>query len=77
MTAPHPQPTDPSLLPAAIEELLRSVARDVEHCGTTVPEGSVLLLGASANRDGRVFPDPDRFDIHRTGRGHGVRLQHP
>nr|WP_205015426.1 cytochrome P450 [Mycolicibacterium hodleri] len=67
---------DPSLIPAAIEELLRYeapspvqaryVSRDVEHYGVTVPEGSaMLLLTASANRDERVFADPDRFDIHR------------
>jgi cytochrome P450 len=72
---------DPSLLHGAMEELLRYeapspvqaryVARDVEHYGTTVPEGSVmLLLTASANRDERVFPDPDRFDIHRKSRSH-------
>ena len=72
---------DPSLLPGAIEELLRYeapvpglaryVARDVEHHGTTVPEGSaMLLLAGSANRDERVFPDPDRFDIHRKTGGH-------
>ena len=72
---------DPSLLPGAIEELLRYeapvpglaryVARDVEHYGTTVPEGSaMLLLAGSANRDERVFPDPDRFDIHRKTGGH-------
>ncbi len=72
---------DPSLLPGAIEELLRYeapvpalaryVARDVEHYGTTVPEGSaMLLLAGSANRDGWVFPDPDRLDIHRKGRSH-------
>ena len=31
-----------------------------------VPEGSIIsLLTASANRDERAFPDPDRFDIHR------------
>ena len=71
---------DPSLLPAAIEELLRYeapvpvlaryVARDVEHYGTTVPEGSaLLLLTGSANRDDRIFPDPDRFDIHRKTSG--------
>ena len=67
---------DPSLIPGAIEELLRYespspvqaryVTSDVEHHGTTVPEGSILLLlNASGNRDERRFPDPDRFDIHR------------
>ncbi len=34
--------------------------------GQTVKEGSVMLfLLGSANRDERVFPDSDRFDIHR------------
>ena len=67
---------DPSLIPQAIEELLRYespspvqaryVTRDVEHYGTTVPEGSVMvLLTAAGNRDERHFPDPDRFDMHR------------
>jgi cytochrome P450 len=67
---------DPGLVPKAIEELLRYeapspvqarfVARDVEHHGATVPQGSViLLLTASANRDERRFPDPDRFDVTR------------
>ncbi len=68
---------DPSLIPAAIEELLRYeapspvqaryVMRDVEHHGRPVPEGSVMVfLTGAANRDERHFPDPDRFDIHRT-----------
>ncbi len=68
---------DPSLVPNAIEELLRYespspvqaryVTRDVELHGRTMPEGSVLLLlNAAANRDDRKFADPDRFDIHRT-----------
>jgi cytochrome P450 len=67
---------DRSLIPNAIEELLRYeppspvqaryVTRDVEHHGQVVPEGSaLLLLNASANRDERRFADPDRFDIHR------------
>lgn len=67
---------DPSLIPGAIEELLRYeapspiqaryVSTDVEHYGQTVPEGAILcLLTASANRDERRFPDADRFDIHR------------
>jgi len=68
---------DRSLIPGAIEEILRYeapspvqarfVTRDVELYGTTVPEGSVmLLLTASANRDERKFADPDRFDVRRT-----------
>ena len=68
---------NPSLIPDAIEELLRYeapspvqaryVMRDVEHHGQSVPEGSVMMfLTGAANRDERHFPDPDRFDIHRT-----------
>ncbi|OBG42662.1 cytochrome [Mycobacterium alsense] len=71
---------DPSLIPNAIEETLRYeppspvqgryVARDAEHYGRVVPEGSfMLLLNGSANRDESHFPDPDRYDIHRQG-GH-------
>jgi cytochrome P450 len=67
---------DRGLIPGAIEEILRYeapspvqarfVTRDVELYGTTVPEGSViLLLTASANRDERRFADPDRFDVRR------------
>ena len=67
---------DRSLVPRAIEELLRFeppspvqaryVTRDAEHHGQVVPEGSaMLLLNASGNRDERRFPDADRFDIHR------------
>jgi cytochrome P450 len=68
---------DRSLIPRAIEEILRYeapspvqaryVAHDVEHHGETVPEGSVMvLLNGSANRDDRHFPDGDTFDVHRT-----------
>ncbi len=67
---------NPSLVPNAIEELLRYeppgphvarwVAEDVEFHGQTIPAGSALLLMlASANRDERHFDDPDRFDVHR------------
>jgi cytochrome P450 len=67
---------DRSLVPNAIEEILRYeapspvqarlVSRDVEHHGTAVREGDVMvLLNGSANRDDRHFPDGERFDIHR------------
>ena len=67
---------DRSLVPQAIEELLRFespspvqarlVTHDVELHGQTVPEGSVMLmLNGSGNRDDRKFPDGDSFDIHR------------
>jgi len=81
---------DRSLIPNAIEEILRYeppapyvgryVARDVEVHGQTVPEGSVmLLLIGAANRDDRRHPDGDRFDIHRKIEqhltfGHGVHF---
>jgi cytochrome P450 len=81
---------DRSLLPNAIEEILRYeapspvqaryVAHDVEHYGQSVTEGNVMvLLNGSANRDERQFPDSDRFDIHRQiGRhlsfGFGIHL---
>jgi cytochrome P450 len=73
---------DASLLPKAVEELLRYEApsgiqgrwttRDVELHGTVIPKDSkVLLLTAAAGRDERAFADPDRFDIHRgTGQPH-------
>jgi cytochrome P450 len=67
---------DPSLIPNAIEELLRFeppaphvgryVARDAAFHGRTVPAGSAMLfLVGAANRDDRRYPDADRFDIHR------------
>lgn len=69
---------DPSLIPGAIEEVLRYeapspvqaryVAHDVQCRGQKIPEGSImLLLNGSANRDERHFPDGERFDIHRRG----------
>jgi cytochrome P450 len=72
---------DFSLIPKAVEELLRYEApsgiqgrwttRDVELHGTVIPEASkVLLLTGAAGRDERAYPDPDRFDIHRSGQPH-------
>jgi cytochrome P450 len=68
---------DPALLPGAVEELLRYEApspvqarwtmREIELHGQTVPvDSKVVLLTGAAGRDERKFPDPDRFDIHRS-----------
>jgi cytochrome P450 len=68
--------SDRSLIPNTIEELLRFeapspvqaryVSKDVEHHGTKIDEGSIMvLLNGSANRDQRHYPDGDSFDIHR------------
>jgi cytochrome P450 len=44
----------------------RRLTEDTEFHGTRVPAGSrMVLLPGSANRDARVFPDPDRFDLDR------------
>src|SRR6478735_6006602 len=44
----------------------RHLLQDVELEGTVAPAGSKLLLViGSANRDDRVFSDPDRYDIFR------------
>jgi cytochrome P450 len=79
--AEHPEQraemvTDATLIPNAVEELLRYEAPSpvqgrwttaaVERHGQIIPENSkVLLLTGAAGRDERAFPDADRFDIHR------------
>jgi cytochrome P450 len=67
---------DPSAIPAAVEEILRFrppahwqhrvAAREIAMYGETIAPGTfVALVTASACRDERAFPDPDRFDITR------------
>jgi cytochrome P450 family 142 subfamily A polypeptide 1 len=67
---------DPSLIPAAIEEMLRlispvvSFARtatcDTELRGVPIKKGQkVLMIYGSANRDAEEFENPDEFDIDR------------
>ncbi|MFI8961831.1 cytochrome P450 [Streptomyces sp. NPDC053493] len=68
---------DPSLLPGAIEELLRyegpvsrGVARftvdDYEIGGVTIPAGEMIIIGlAAANRDPGRFDRPDILDVTR------------
>lgn len=72
---------DPSLLPGAVEEMLRWVSpiknmartatRDVTMGDATIAAGQeLLLLYPSANRDEEVFADADRFDIARNPNPH-------
>jgi len=81
---------DPTLVPFWVEEtarydnstqaLARIVARDTELYGTRLSQGEkVVLLIGSANRDERVFENPDRFDLLRNTRaslsfGHGTHF---
>jgi len=69
---------DPSLMPRAIEELLRYdgaveralnrwAATDIELGGHTIRRGDdVIVILGSANRDPDRFPDPDTLDVTRT-----------
>ncbi|MFX4271486.1 cytochrome P450 [Propionibacteriaceae bacterium Y1685] len=73
---------DPTLIPAAVEELLRHISifhisptRVAKEAfalgGQTIKAGDGLIcVAAAANRDPSVFENPDRFDIHRDARGH-------
>jgi cytochrome P450 len=71
---------DPSLIPAAINEVLRMeapiqdfsryVARDYNLDGVSLPENSrAIIFYGAANRDPRQFPYPDRFDVRRDNAG--------
>ena len=56
---------------APIQTVLRTATRDVESFGMTIPAGAhVSLIWASANRDERRWPDPDRLDIARAPERH-------
>jgi cytochrome P450 len=84
--ADHPEArralvADPSLIPDAIEESLRfntsaqrfkrCVQVDTELHGQTMKAGDFVMLAyGSANRDFRMFPDPDRYDITRKPKRH-------
>jgi cytochrome P450 len=73
--------TDPSLLPTAVEELLRYVSpvitflrtatKDTELRGVPVQKGDrVAMFYPSANRDEAHFIDPDRVDLSRNPNPH-------
>jgi cytochrome P450 len=67
---------DPSLIPAAIEEILRSddplvanprtTTGEVAIGGRTIPAGSNLtLMWIAANRDPRAFENPESIELRR------------
>lgn len=84
----HPEVLDdlkanPDLMVSAIEEVLRycppvlGISRmtkvDTQIGSTMIPAGNMVnVLLASANRDERVWTDPDRFDIRRTNNQHAA-----
>jgi cytochrome P450 len=81
---------DRSLVPGAIEEVLRCrppvpqayriANEDVEVAGEVVPANAFVTVSMlSANHDERRFSDPDRFDPHRDPNkhlafGHGIHF---
>jgi cytochrome P450 len=81
---------EPSLIPSAIEEvlrylppvwfLIRQTTTDVELQGTRIPANQLVLTWlASANRDATQFPHPEQFDIkrepnHHLAFGHGIHF---
>lgn len=71
----------PELVGSVVNEVLRIeapaqlfgrvAAERVEIGNVLIEEGQrVAIVYASANRDERQYPDPDRFDIHRNPAGH-------
>ncbi|MET8980758.1 cytochrome P450 [Streptomyces sp. NPDC004539] len=73
--------TDHSLIPGAVEELMRYdtplqlferwVLDEIEVDGVVIPRGSeVALLFGSANHDPAVFADPERLDLGRAENPH-------
>jgi cytochrome P450 len=74
---------DPSLLPVAVDEMLRwwtpvmtfrrTAARPCELGGQHIDAGEKVVVSfTSANRDEEVFADPDSFDIRRQPNPHLV-----
>jgi cytochrome P450 len=72
---------DPSLIPTAVEEVVRycnplhyfrrTATVDTEVGGVPIRAGDkVAMMYTSANRDEAVFDDPDRFDVRRDPNPH-------
>jgi cytochrome P450 len=78
---------DPGAIPNFVEECLRMegpikgsfrlALRDTRLAGVAIPAGAMLMavIGA-ANRDPRVFEDPDRFDARRPNARRNIAFGH-
>lgn len=79
--------SDPTAIPNFVEECLRLESpikgsfrlalRDTTLAGVHIPAGAVTMavIGA-ANRDPRVFENPDRFDVRRSNARRNVAFGH-
>ena len=78
---------DGSLLTNAVHEITRMVSpviymrrtatRDTEIEGQRIAEGEkVIMYYGAANRDPKMFPDPDRFDITRANAEKNIAFGH-
>ena len=72
---------DPSLVPTAIEEMLRydgpiqlnnrRLTAAMTLSGKALPEGTLITIGiGAANHDPQQFPSPERFDVGRKPNRH-------
>jgi len=78
---------DPEAIPNFVEECLRLegpikgsfrlALRDTTLAGVPIPAGSIMMavIGA-ANRDPRIFEDPDRFDARRSNARRNIAFGH-
>jgi cytochrome P450 len=78
---------DPEAVPNFVEECLRLegpikgsfrlALRDTTLAGVHIPAGSIVMavIGA-ANRDPRIFKDPDRFDARRSNARRNIAFGH-
>ncbi len=79
--------SDPEAIPNFVEECLRLESpikgsfrlalRDTTLAGVAIPAGSMLMaVNGAANRDSRVFQDPDRFDARRPNARRNIAFGH-
>jgi cytochrome P450 len=85
----HALRADPALIPKVVEEglrhdaaipgMFRTATQEVTIAGVVIPAGARLFVAfASANRDERMFAEPERFAVHRGNAdkhlsfGHGI-----